>query len=726
MISASRAASGSVAEAEAYDASDDLPREPLFDLRTMWATVYRNRLVMACILGACIGLGILSILIMPRVYEARSSVQIDQQTAKVLGTEDDQSVIAGADADRFLQTQVDIIKSRSMAKKVADSLGLAANDNFLEQMGVGAVLGDKRGGREDAVLDTLQRNLDVDLPRNSRVVGILFRSREPKLADRIANSYAENVIEGNIQRKFSTSTYSRNFLQKQLALAKDRLEASERSLIAYARSARLIDASSGARQAWQASGPKSLVTANLVQINEAYAAAAASRLQALQRWEQARGAALLSLPEVLGNDGMQRLLQRRAELKADFTQLRQRLTPEHPTVTQVGAQVAELDQQIRTFAESIRNSIRNQYLTADRQYEALSAQVNTLKGATLAEQDRSVQYNILQREVDTNRQLYESLLQRFKEVSAEAGVATNNISMVDSAETPRRPKSPKPLLNLALATLCGIGLALFYAIARERLDDAIRDPGDVETKLHLPLLGVVPEVEGDQPVAQLEDSKSEITEAYNSVRTAIELSSNQGLFPSILVSSSSKGEGKSTTSFALARGFAQVGRKVLLVDADLRRPSLHRFFGISQPDKGLSTVLARSSTPQEAILATGIPNASFLPSGPLPPDPANLFAGDAVQELLHQLAADFDLVILDGPPVLALADATELTAAAQATIFVCAAGSAHFGQTRNAVTRLARAHGHLVGAVVTKYNSRKSGYGQTADYYRYNYEEDPA
>ncbi|PBN41946.1 exopolysaccharide biosynthesis protein [Sphingobium sp. D43FB] len=716
------------ASAMAQDQIDAVERRPMIDLRAIWATIYRNRFVMGLILAGCIALGILSILIMPRVYEARSSVQIDQQIAKVLGTEDDQTMIGGADADRFLQTQVDIVKSRSMAKKVSDSLGLAANDRFLEQMGVGAVLGDKRGKREETVLDTLQRNLDVDLKRNSRVVGILFRSREPALADRIANSYAENVISGNIQRKYSTSAYSRNFLEKQLGLAKGRLEASERSLIGYARSAQLIDASSGAKQNWEASGPRSLVTANLVQLNESYAAAATARSQARERWEQARGAALMTLPEVLANDGMQRLLQRRAELNADFSQLRQRLTPEHPTVSQVGAQVAELEQQIRGFAESIRNSIRNQYLTTERQYTALAAQVATLKGATLAEQDRSVQYNILQREVDTNRQLYESLLQRFKEVSAEAGIATNNISMVDLAETPRRPISPRPLINLALATLSGLCLALVYAFARERLDDAIRNPEDVESKLHMPLLGVVPEVESSTPVEDLQDSKSEITEAYNSIRTAIELSSNQGLFKSVLVSSSSKGEGKSTTSYALARGFAMVGRKVLLIDADLRRPSLHKFLNVRQSDKGLSTLLARSSTALESILpmGMGMANAFFMPSGPLPPDPANLFAGDAVETLLESLSADYDIIILDGPPVLALADATELTAAVQATIFVCAAGSAHFGQTRAAVTRLDRAHGNLIGAVVTKYNSRKTGYGPYSDYYRYNYDEDPA
>jgi succinoglycan biosynthesis transport protein ExoP len=701
---------------------DDGDQSAAIDLRAVWGVVYRNRYMMLIILIATVLLGVMSVILMPRVYQARSSVQIDQQVAKVLGTEDTQPSVSDSDADRFLQTQVDVINSRSMARRVSDSLGLAANDGFLEMMGgrkpKPLAAGEKRA---DVILDTLQRNLEVDLKRNSRVVGIQFKSRDPELAARIADSYAKNLIEGNIQRKFSTSAYSRQFLQSQLAIAKNRLEASERALIAYSRSARLIDASSGAKQNGQSDGPRSLVTANLVQLNESYAAAESARVQAQQRWEQARGSSLMSLPEVLSNPAIQDLLQKRADLNAQLNEVRKRLKPDHPTVIQSAAQIGELNAQLNAISASIRESIRNQYLTAERQQRALAARVSSLKGATLNEQDRGVQYNILRREVDTNRQLYESLLQRFKEVSAEAGVTTNNISMVDTAEAPRRPVSPRPFVNMALALVVGLFLAGFYAFGRERLDDSIRDPRDVETKLHLPLLGVVPEQEDGAPLKALEDAKSELSEAYHSIRTSIELSSNLGLPRSLLITSSRMAEGKSTTSYALARDFASVGRRVLLIDADLRRPSLHTLMEVPQQKHGLSTVLARVSSAEESIMRTGIENLAFLPSGPLPPDPANLFAGSAVELLIEQFADTYDVIILDGPPVLALADATALAFSAQATILVAEAGGAHFGQARNAVTRLTRARGHLIGCIVTKYNSKRAGYSASENYYRYKY-----
>jgi capsular exopolysaccharide synthesis family protein len=694
------------------------------DLRGILATLYRSRYVMAVILVVSALIGVASILLMPRVYEASSSVQIDQQVAKVLGTEDSEPLVAGADADRFLQTQVDILGSRGMAKRVSDTLGLAANDSFLSAMGAKNAPATGTETRLDRVLDILQKNQRVDLHRNSRVVTIVFRSRDAAMAAKVSNSYAAGFIESNIQRKFSTSDYSRKFLDTQLSLAKARVEASERALIGYSRSARLIDASSGARAPGEPEGPRSLVTANLVQLNESFATAESARLQAEQRWQQARATPLLSLPEVLANDTVQRLLQRRAELEGELNQLRQRLKEDHPSVIQAQAQLTELNRQVTAIGESIRASIRNQYLTAQRQRNAVAGEVAALKDATLSEQDRSVQYNILKREVDTNRQLYESLLQRFKEVSAQAGVTTNNITMVDTAEVPRKPTSPRPFLNMASALLAGVFLALLYAFASQRLDDAIRDPRDVESKLRLPLLGVVPERADGNVLQALDDPKSDVTEAYHSIRTSIQLSSNQGLPGSLLVTSSSKAEGKSTTSFALARDFAMLGHHVLLVDADLRRPSLHRMFGMNLPDKGLSTVLARINSPEEAIVATAFADLSFLPSGPLPPDPATLFAGAAVNELLALLGKSFDVIVLDGPPVLALADATELAAAARATVFVVEAGSAHFGQARNAVERLQRAQGTLLGSIVTKYNSKKSGYGINGDYYRYRYDDD--
>lgn len=717
-------------EADLVDAADDGLDEfnedsaSPFDLRAITAAVYRNRLAIALIMGVALLAGIASILLMPRIYQASASIQIDQQAAKVLGTEDVEPMVTGPEADRFLQTQVDVLTSRTMARQVANSLGLGKSGAFLEAMGSRTLADLTPREREELLLDTLQKNLTIDLRRTSRVVGINFKSRDPQLAARVANAYANEFIAANIRRKFSTSDYSRGFLKNELESSKRRLEASERELIGYARSSRLIDASAGAQVVGGAEGPRSLVTANLVQLNKAYADAKATRLQAQQRWEQARGVPATSLPEVLANQAMQQLLEKRAELDSDVNRMRQHMREDHPTVQQAVAQRDELDRQARTLAESIRNSIRNQYQVAQSQETAIEQQVAGLKVATLDEQDLGVRYNILKREVDTNRQMYESLLQRYKELSAEAGVTNNNISIVDAAEIPRQPASPRPLLNMALALGVGMLLAALFAYGREKLDDAIHDPRDVEAKLGLPLLGVVPQFGEGGLVAALDDPKSELAEAYHSVRSSLELSSPRGLPNSILVTSSNKGEGKSTTSYVLARNLGQMGRKVLLIDADLRRPSLHRFFELPLETIGLSNVLARMVPVEEVVRSGVMENLSLLPSGPLPPDPATLMTSSGLHDLLAGLVDAYDVIVVDGPPVMALADAAQITAAVDATIVVVEADTAHFGRARSAVSRLRRARGKLIGSVVTKYNPRKAGFTEGYDYYTYNYGKD--
>jgi capsular exopolysaccharide synthesis family protein len=694
-----------------------------FDLRVIWSAVYRHRAVVGIILLVALLAGVASIVFMPRIYEANASVQVDQQAAKVLGTEDAEPMANGTEADRFLQTEVDILESRAMAKQVIDRLGLDKGDAFLKGMGITSLEKLSPAERQELLLTALQRNFSTKLPNNSRIVELRFSSRDPELSARIVNAYAEQFIEANIQRKFSTGDYSRTFLSNQLDKAKRRLEVSERDLINYSRAAGLIDASAGAStsQTSDAQAPRSLVTANLVQLNQDYAQANAARIEAEQRWEQARNVPATTLPEVLANMAMQQLLQKRAELNADLGQMRQHMRPDHPTVLQSMAQLSELDKRANGLAEDIRNSIRNQYLTARKQELGIEAQLSALKNQTLAEQDRGVNYTILRREVDTNRQMYEGLLSRFKELSAQAGITNNNITILDRADAPLQPSSPRKKLNLALALMLGLITAFAYVYGREKLDDAIRDPRDVETKLHLPLIGIVPAVEDGNVVEVLRTGRSPLNEAYHSIRSSVELSSNQGLPKSLVVTSSAMGEGKSTTSYALARDFAQVGRRVLIIDADMRRPSLGTFFGGAKDAPGLSSVLARLIEPASAIVSAGEDNLSYMPSGPLPPDPASLFTGNALAELLSVLGADFDMVVLDAPPVMGLADSVQIASVAQVTVFVVEAGSAHFGQARNAVMRLTRAQANVIGGIVTKYDPRTAGYDKAYESYTTQY-----
>lgn len=691
------------------------------DLRAIWSAIFRNRWLILSILVAAVALAVAVTLLTAPTYRASASIQIDQKVAKVLGTEDDEEA-ASADTDRFLQTQVDVLRSRALAERVATKLRLANRDAFFESVGADlASLPPARARRADQAAGALMQNLGVNLPRNSQVVSVSYASRNPALAAEIANAFVDEFIDSNLQRRFEQSSYARGFLQRQIDQAKARLAQSEIDMIGYARQAGLIDASSGSGGSAEASGPRSLTTANLVGLNQSYSAARSARIQAEQRWRQAQSVPLMSLPEVLSNSAIQQLGQRRAELQAALEQERTRHKAEYPTVQQASASIAALDRQIASIAQNVKASIRENYEIAASQERAFDADVNQLKRETLSEQDRSVQYNILKREADTNRQLYEALLQRFKEINAEAGATYNNISVIDRAKTPGQPVSPRPALNLVLALLAGAALAGVTVFARERFDDAIRSPQDVEDKLAITLLGVVPLAKaGESPLDSLAISKSELSEAYHSIRTSLELSSSGGVPGSLLVTSSQQGEGKSTSAYAIAHTFATAGRRVLLVDADLRKPSLHRTLALNN-EVGLSSLFAGRCSPEDAIQASDVPNLSVVTSGPLPPNPAQLLEGDEVVGRLEALTAAFDHVILDGPPVMGLADAPRLANLAHATIFVVEASRAHRGGAKAAIKRLIKARAFITGAVLTKFDAKAAGYGLYEAYYGYSY-----
>ncbi|WP_324808312.1 polysaccharide biosynthesis tyrosine autokinase [Sphingomonas sp. LY29] len=706
------------------DYYDDVPDDvQAIDPRALWAALYRNRWLIGAVVLLALLAGVASILLTSPTYRATASVQIDQQSVKVLGTEDLEPNVSSQDAERFLQTQVDILKSRALAITVAERLDLFGNERFLTEMGAKPSKADAtEAAKREQVLSILRENLEVNLPRNSRVVTIAFTSETPVLAAKVANGFSEDFISSNLQRKFDTTSYSREFLQKQLAATKARLEQSERALIGYARGAQLIDTRAGSAGATEQQGPQSLTTSNLVQLNQSYSQARSARIQAQQRWAQAQATPLMSLPEVLANDTIQKLTQSRAELEAKYEEERQRRKPEHPAVEQAAANIRELDRQISTQANSIRNSIRDQYLVAQRQESALQGNVGQLKSETLAEQDRSIRYNILKREVDTNRELYNGLLQRFKEISAQAGVTNNNISVIDRADAPLKPFAPRPALNLALAGLAGLALALMLVFVREKFDDAIRAPGEVEQKLGLPLLGAVPLLKGGTLADALDDRQSPISEAYQSVKTAVELSSAVGVPATLLFTSSRPSEGKSTTSLTLAKEFARAGKRVVLIDADMRKPTLHRTVG--KPNKiGLSNVLAHQAKVSDAIQAIETPRMDIISSGPFPPSPAELLGSDMLGNLLAILGEEYDIVLIDGPPVLGLADAPRLAATVAGTIFVVEANGAHRGHAKSALKRLQTTGARVIGAVLTKFDAKLAGYSTAYDYYGFKYGE---
>lgn len=698
-----------------YEAEGERP----IDLRKLWSAAWRHRLLILAIVGVSVALGVLSLFLSHPVYRATASVEIENQPTKVLGTEDFQQVSGGQDTDRLLQTQIDILRSRALAERVVRDLNLARQPQFRDAPSAG----DGSLSAEAKAANAVQKGLVVSLPRNTRVVPVSFEGTDPALAAKIANAYVNNLISGNLQRHYDTSGYAKEFLQNQLQLTKARLEQSERGLLGYAQSVGIVDPSAGAgEQNGVSTGPRSLTSANLIDLNQSLASAKATRIQAEGRWREAQATPVMSLPEVLSNPAIQQMTQKRAELEAEYQQELQHRKADYPTVRQAAAALSELDRQISTLAGSIRNSILNQYNMTRRQESELAGTVGQLKGATLSEQRLGIRYNILKREVDTNRQLYDGLLQRYKEVSAESGVTTNNISVIDRAEAPVLPVSPKPLLNLSIAALLGAIVALLAVAGIEIFNDGVRAPDDVEARFGVPLLGHTPMLSGaSDAVGELEDPGSPVAEAYQTVRASLELSTESGTPKTLLITSSRAGEGKTTTALAMARDAALSGRKVLVIDADMRRPSLHKLLHKSK-DIGLSTLLTQQILAESVIQETDIEGLSFIAAGPKPPSPAELVSGPAIRALLSYLSDKYDQIIIDSPPVLGLADAPRLASIVDATVLVIEANRSPRGAIENALSRLAAGRAHIVGAVLSKFDWRKADPGSAylSDYY-YSY-----
>jgi capsular exopolysaccharide synthesis family protein len=609
----------------------------------------------------------------------------------------------------FLTTQAGLLRSRSLAERVVRSVNLAGNPDFSDPEA-------SRAAREAQAVRALVTRVKIEPERDSRLIALTVATPDPQVSARIANSYADNFIQSNLERRFEATSYARSFLEQRIGTVKAKLEKSERDLVDYAQRNRIItlnvDSGSGAG----GRSEQSIDAASLVSLNQSLSTARAERIAAEQRYRQAQ--ANRSTTEVLANPTVQTLTAQRAQLQAQYEQKLSLFKPEFPEMVQLRSQIDALGRSIRQETVNVSSALRSEYSAAVNRENALQNRVNSLKGDLLDLRERSIQYTILQREVDTNRSLYDALLQRFKEVGVAGGVGTNAVSVVDRAEVPSAPFSPNLPLNIAIGLLSGLLLGFSAAFAIEWIDDTVKTPDDVTAKLGITPLGVVPAVpKGVVVREQLEDRRSQISEAYQSVRAALQFATEHGVPKSLLITSTRAAEGKSSTALAMAQTIASLGGSVLLIDSDLRKPT---FRGPAGGAEGLSTLLAGADNVRECIHPTEIERLYLLPSGPIPPNPAELLAAGRFEWVLSEVGSSFDHVIVDAPPVLGLADAPLLSAVCEGTIMVIEAGSVRRAAALNAVTRLRSAGAWLMGGVLTKFSAKKSGYGYG---YGYGYGE---
>lgn len=702
-----------------FGAFPEADRSGEIDLAKYWSIALKHRLLIAGCVIAAVVIAVVVTLMTPPTYTAVTTIQIDREAARVLNTDDGmpRELPVG---DEFFQTQYGLLRSRSLIERVVDSEGLANSDDFIIGMGgefearEGETATQQAARRRAKSIGLIAGNLGVSPERGSRLVRITFSSPSPAISARMANAIAENFIEANLARKFDSSLYVRDFLEEQIAETKARLEDTERQLVQYAGEQEIISLSDS-----ETGSGQSLVSTSLGTLNIALGSARVDRIAAEERWRQAQTAPVSSIPEVLANPAYQALVQQKIELESEYQQKLSVYQPDYPEMVEMKARIDELTDQIQRTAVSIRDGIRAQYQIALNQERSLQNQVNALKGEVLDLGDRSVQYNILARELDTSRQLYDGLLQRYKEIGVTGGVTSNNVSMVDRATPPGSPSSPNLPLNLMLALTMGLTIGIVAALLIETLDDRLTTPDDVEAKLGVPALGVIPMLDREKtPDEALRDIRSPFSEAYYSLRTALQFSTSHGAPRSLLVTSTRPGEGKSTTAFATALNLSRIGKRVLLVDGDLRNPSMHRVLEIEN-SQGMSNFLSGSSELTGVVRKTPYSTLDFIPCGPLPPNPAELWGGSRLQDLLDQAFAVYDHVVIDGPPVLGFADAPVLASSVEGTLFVLESRITGRRQARGALRRLMMGHGRVLGAVLTKFQAgrtRHQGYDYTYDY----------
>jgi capsular exopolysaccharide synthesis family protein len=644
------------------------------------------------------------------VYRAGVTLEVNPPTVEVSA---DQSKERDAYQDPYdiVATQVGLLTSKSVAERTAQELNLGNNEDFVSQKG-------DASARLRGATAKVQSNLKAEVPKEGQLIKFSYDSTSPQLAALIANGIAESFINSSLQRRYEASAYARKFLERQIAKTRGDLERSERSLVKYAQAQGIINTAIGPDGKPAQSDAGSLQGESLVALNKALADATARRVAA----EGAYRGALASGPTTEVTASTQALRQQRATLQAEYQQKREFMKPEHPEMQSIQAQINELDKQIARessqMSASRNNTLLQEYRAASSAERALQARVAGLKGAVLNLRGRSIQYNILQREVDTNRSLYDALLQRYKEIGVAGGIGSAPVSIVDRADAPGFPFKPNLFLNLLLGVFGGLLAGIGAAVGLEFLNDTIKTREDVRNKLGLACLGAIPKtLAKDAFVEDLKNPASVVSEAYSAVVAALRFSTEEGMPKAILVTSTQPGEGKSSTALALAQNFARRDKRVLLVDSDLRKPA----FKASSDKVGLTKLLTSEDHIEGHIVETQHDNLMLLPSGPIPPNPADLLSTGRIRSVLDEAAQRFDLVIIDGPPTLGLADVPLLAASTGHVMFVVESGKARTRAAIEALNRIEGTGAHIVGATLTKSTDSGVGYGYKRYGYGYGY-----
>ncbi len=690
------------------------------------------------------------------VYRATARILIEKETPNVLSFKE---VLALDTTDTdYYQTQYIVLKSRTLIKKVLKKLGLMDPDiqnqsqgfsirglfsGMLTLLGLRQPLseGAKLRAREQQTIDNFIRNVvSIEPIKGSRLVDISATSIDQQLAAQIANTLIDSYITQNLEAKLSASKDAGGWLEEQLKIARQKVAESETSLLEYKEKHGIISFED--RQ--------NIVMKELSELSTAVNNTRIKRISSETQYQQIREYLALdesssdardieklrSISQVINNPLIQQLKVELSGLESDLSELLKKFRSKHPNVIALRSQIKSGRDRINAEIRQIVTSIKNDYELALAQEEEMTASREGKKREALALNQKAITYGVLEREVESNKRVYDALLQRTKETSVTERLEISNIRIIDQAAVPSYPIAPRKKLNIFLAMIVGLVIGTALAFFFEYIDNSIKTPEDIKQYLSIPFLGFVPKVSYNNTPAHrtsrhpvdtvvAEDPKSTVAEAYRSLRTNVLFSSiERG--PIILVTSAGPTEGKSITVANLGITMAQSGSKTLIIDCDLRKPRMHRIFNLSGNEYGITDMIANlgANGTRITVKRTQIPNLDMIPCGKTPPNPSELLSSERTKILIEALGKKYDKILIDSPPVNVVTDPVILSQIVGGVIMIIRAGETGRDVARRARDQLLDVKANILGGVLNSVDMQKDNYYYYSYYHNYYYRHD--
>ncbi len=732
-----------------------LPREPVVldvapedvpHLLDYWELVRKRRwLVLTCALVVFTTVAIGTLKEKP-IYEGKVLVEIDPEAPSVVNFKEVVNP-STQDMESYEDTQYKIIKSRTLAEKVVRDLELYKNPEFIRDRylfglfdgGVPPLPASIEEGPPDSTAPIFRNavgyfmsSVDVNPIRRSNLVEVTFDSTNPQTAAMVANKLADDYIENNLQVKFDATTKASAWLDNKLRELRAQVEAADDRLAEYARANGIVFISQS----------QTLVTERLAQLQGQLTGAQSDRMGKQALYDQVRSGHIDTLPGVVGNPLVQSLEGRKTELERSYDDMSVNYKPDYPKMVEIKKQMDAIDKQIDHEKKIAAKTIIDEYNAAIGREKYIQAAVEDAKKSVNDLADKTIQYNIIKRDSDSNHELYAALTERMKEANAAAGLNQSNIHVVDPSVVPTGPVKPRVMLNLTIGLLLGVALGVGLAFFQEYLDKTLKTPDDVEQHLRLPSLGVLPRFalagaaekdedgietlalttgsNGHHPVAPAIQTTPQAIEAFRSLRTSVLLSASP-VPRLILVTSALPSEGKTTTAINLGATLASLGNKVVVVDCDMRRPAVHRGTAVENNPGFVQCLTGHLDVSGAVLPVPGVENLSVIPCGPIPPNPAEVLSSPLCADLLHRLREKFEYVLVDSPPLLSVADSRILATLVDAVVLVARAHSTPYDVVRRARTLLYGSGARILGVALNDLDVERNGFGYQQYQYGYGY-----